>query len=328
MKTIIPSKLKKGDEVLVVAPSRSLGLLSEESKQIANQHFADLGLKLSFAEHIEEMDDFRSSSIKSRVEDLHSGFADKNVKAIITVIGGLNCNQLLRYLDWELIKNNPKVFCGYSDITALNNAIFTKTGLVSYSSPHYSSFGQKLYFDYTLDYFKKCLFESEPFEALPSQKWSDDTWYLNQEDRNLIDNQGFWLLNQGEVQGVILGANLCTFNLLQGTEYFPSLKNSILFIEDDEESLPHTFDRDLQSLIHQPGFAGVKGLVIGRFQKASKMTKDLLEQIIKTKKELLNIPVIANADFGHTDPKITFPIGGAALIKANEHKIKIEILRH
>ncbi len=328
MQAIFPAKLKKGDEVRVIAPSRSLGLLSDETKQIANQRFFDLGLKLSFSKHVMEMDDFRSSSVESRVEDLHQAFADKNVKAILTVIGGFNSNQLLRYLDWGLIKNNPKIFCGFSDITALNNAIFAKTGLVNYSGPHYSSFGQKLYFDYTLDYFKKCFFSEEPFEVLSSLKWSDDTWYLDQNKRALIDNEGFWLISQGQAEGTILGANLCTFNLLQGTEYFPILENSLLFLEDDSESSPHAFDRDLQSLIHQPGFSGAKGLVIGRFQKASQIDKPKLVKIIKSKKELSGLPIIANVDFGHTDPKITFPIGGLVQIKALTNNLKLKILTH
>lgn len=97
----------------------------------------------------------------------------------------------------------------------------------------------------------------------------------------------------------------------------PSLVNSILYIEDDYESNPVTFDRDLQSLIHQAGFEQVQGIVIGRFQKASQMTKDLLIQIIQTKKELRHIPVIADVDFGHTSPLITIPIGGWSAINAD-----------
>ena len=117
-----------------------MAIVSQQARELANNRFAEMGLKLSFGEHIEETDDFMSSSIESRVEDLHKAFSDKNIKAIITVIGGFNCNQILRYLDWDLIKNNSKIFCGYSDITALNNAIFTKTGLVNYSGPHSSFF--------------------------------------------------------------------------------------------------------------------------------------------------------------------------------------------
>ncbi len=325
---IYPTKLKAGDEVRIVAPSLSLAIISEESRKIANNRFLDLGLKLSFGKHLEDKDEFVSSSVEARIEDLHNAFQDKNIKAIITVIGGFNSNQLLKYLDWNLIKNNPKIFCGFSDITALNNAIFAKTGLISYSGPHYSTFGQELYFDYTLKYFKKCLLSEDLFEIIPSEQWSDDSWYKNQKDRTLIKNDGFLLINEGNVSGTIIGANLCTFNLLQGTEYFPDLENSILFIEDDEESLPHTFDRDLQSLIHLPSFSGINGIVIGRFQKASKITNELLIKIIKTKKELDNLPVVANVDFGHTDPKITFPVGGEASLITKEGKVKLELIKH
>ncbi len=327
-KKIYPTKLKSGDDVRIIAPSHSLAIVSKELRKIASDRFLDLGLKLSFGKHLEEKDEFASSSIESRVEDLHNAFRDKNIKAIITVIGGSNSNQLLKYLDWDLIKSNPKIFCGYSDITVLNNAIFTKTGLISYSGPHYSTFGQEFYFDYTLDYFKKCLFSEEAFEIIPSEQWSDDSWYKNQKARNLIKNDGFLVINKGRASGTILGANLCTLNLLQGTEYFPDLQNSILFIEDDTGSLPHTFDRDLQSLIHLPSFGGVKGIVIGRFQKASEMRNELLVKIIKTKKELDKLPVMANVDFGHTDPRITFPIGGEANLTIEDKKIKLELIRH
>lgn len=328
MEKIYPSKLKAGDEVRIIAPSCSMGIISEEIRQIANKRFAELGLKLSFGKHLEEIDDFRSSSIQSRVEDIHNAFGDKNVKAVITVIGGYNSNQLLKYIDWNLIKNNPKILCGYSDITAINNALLAKTGLVSYSGTFYSTLGQELYFEYTLEYFKNCLMSDEPFDIKPSEQWSDDEWYKNQKDRNLIKNDGFLIINEGKVSGTILGANLCTFNLLQGTEYFPDLKDSVLFLEDDDLSSAVIFDRDLQSLIHQPGFENVKGIVIGRFQKVSQITNDLLIQIIKTKKELNNLPVIANVDFGHTSPMITFPIGGEVEIKANKGDPSIKILNH
>ena len=168
----------------------------------------------------------------------------------------------------------------------------------------------------------------EPFEIKPSEQWSDDAWYMNQKERNLIKNNGFLIINEGKASGTILGANLCTFNLLQGTEYFPDLKDSILFIEDDDESLAHTFDRDLQSLIHQPGFEKVKGIVIGRFQKKSEIPNDILIKIIKSKKELNNLPVIANVDFGHTSPIITYPIGGEVNLEVEKGKVKLEILNN
>jgi muramoyltetrapeptide carboxypeptidase LdcA involved in peptidoglycan recycling len=274
------------------------------------------------------MDEFQSNPIDVRIEDLHAAFADKNVKAIFTVIGGFNSNQLLRYINWDLIRDNPKIFCGFSDVTALNNSILAKTGLVTYSGPHYSTFGQKLYLDYTIEYAKKCLMSDEPIDIEPSENWSDDLWYFDQNKRELIKNDGWLVINQGQAEGMIVGGNLCTYNLLQGTEYFPSLDNTVLFIEDDYESLPHHFDRNLQSIIHQPGFEGVKGIVIGRLQKESHMTNDKLIKIIKTKKELDKLPVIANVDFGHTDPKITYPIGGEVKIIASSNNHSITVTRH
>jgi muramoyltetrapeptide carboxypeptidase LdcA involved in peptidoglycan recycling len=169
---------------------------------------------------------------------------------------------------------------------------------------------------------------NDSFEIIPSTQWSDDIWYINQQDRNLIQNDGFLVINQGSAEGTAVGGNLGALNLLQGTEYFPDLADSILFVEDDEATSAEVFDRDLQSLIHLPSFGGVRGIVIGRFQMASKITNDLLVKIIQTKPELNNLPVVANVDFGHTDPKITFPVGRRVNLVAKNGQVKIEVMRH
>lgn len=326
---IVPAKLKRGDVIRVISPARSFALpWIQAVKEFSIKKFDEIGLRLTFGKHVNKIDEFDSSSIKSRIEDLHDAFKDKSVKLVISVIGGFNSNQLLNYIDYDLIKNNPKIICGYSDITALINTIYAKTGMITYSGPHFFNFGDQKSFDYTLEYFQKCFFSENPFKVIPSSKWSDDLWANNQEDRTFYDNEGYWTINEGKSEGTIVGANLCTFNLLQGTEFMPSLKNTILFIEDDLETVPHTFDRDLQSFIHQPGFDLVKGIVIGRFQKKSEIARDLLTKIIKSKKELNCLPIIANVDFGHTTPMITFPIGGTAQISTVNNKAEIEILEH
>ncbi|MBL8008688.1 MAG: LD-carboxypeptidase [Ignavibacteria bacterium] len=327
---MIPPKLKSGDGVRVISPARSLAMpwINEELKEKAIQRFNELSLNLSFAEHVNEINDFSSSSIQSRVSDLHEAFSDKSIQLVITVIGGFNSNQLLRYLDYELIKANPKILCGYSDITALANAVYAKTGLVTYSGPHFFSFGDKLGFDFTLEYFKKCLFEEKPFEIKPSPKWSDDKWANDQINRNFTKNDGFWIINEGEAEGKIIGGNQCTLNLLHGTEYMPDIQESILFIEDDYEAHVATIDRDLQSTIHQPGFEKVRAVVFGRFQPATKMTREFLTKIVKSKKELNPLPVIGNVDFGHTTPIITFPIGGTAKLLVHNNEVILEIIKH
>jgi muramoyltetrapeptide carboxypeptidase LdcA involved in peptidoglycan recycling len=331
MKYIIPAKLKKGDEIRIIAPSRSLSLLKNENLNLAKENLEKQGYKVTFSKNCRESDMFMSSSIKSRVEDIHQAFKDKKVKAILTVIGGFNSNELLSYLDYGLIKNNPKILCGYSDITALTNAITAKTGLVTYSGLHFSTWAMKKGFEYNLEYFNKCLVEDKKYLVESSKMWSDDAWYMNQENRKFEKNEGYVVINKGEAEGTILGGNLCTLNLLQGTEFMPKISNSILFIEDDDMAgslFGVEFNRNLQSLIHQPNFKKVKGIVFGRFQKKAEMTIEKLKYIIQTKKELKSIPIVANVDFGHSNPFITFPIGGTVKISALKNKVQIEILKH
>ena len=321
-----PPKLKKGDVVRVVAPARSLAIISKQTREIANSRFEQMGLELSFGKHVEECDEFGSTTVEARVADLHEAFSDPDVKGVITAIGGFNSNQLLKHLDWDLIGKNPKMFCGYSDITALCNAIYVKTGLVTFYGPHYSTFGQKLYMDYTMDYFKKCVMEGggATFEAQASENWSDDMWFLDQDKRAPARNGGFVVLGgNGVACGTAIGGNLCTFNLLHGTEFMPDFAETVLFLEDDETTNAVTFDRDLQSVIHQPGFEGVNAIVIGRFQKNSEVRLELLQKIVESKQELADVVVVAGADFGHTEPKFTWPVGGVAKVEVSGKKARI-----
>lgn len=324
----IPKKLKASDEVRVISPATSLAVISAEVRESALANLKKVGLKITFSQNAEECDGFSSASIASRIADLHTAFLDPHVKGILTTLGGYNSNQLLRYLDYDLITSNPKILCGYSDITALATAIYAKTGLVTYSGPHFSTFGMRQGLEYTIKAFKECLLNEDPYPLLPAKEWSDDPWFREQDDRQFEQNEGYIIINEGDCAGSLWGGNLCTLNLLQGTEYMPSIANSILLLEDDFESQPLTFDRDLQSLLHQPEFGQVKGVIIGRFQRASNMSREQLEQIIRSKSELHDIPVIINADFGHTTPQFTFPIGGSARLVAENGRVEFSILEH
>ena len=316
---ITPSRFLPGDEIRIIAPSQSMKIVSNECQQRATQRLEHIGLTVSFGKNCTSTNDFNSSSIQERLADLHEAFEDKKIKGILTVLGGYNSNQLLDGIDYELIQANPKIFCGYSDITALQNAFLRKTGLVTYSGPHYSTFGCKLAVDWIITQFQKATFHNQIGEITPSDQWSDDPWYLNQDNRQFINNEGLWVISEGDAEGIIVGGNLSTLCLLCGTQYFPNLDKAILFLEDDFESHVNLFDRQLQQLTMQPNFDGVQALVIGRFQNASKITRAQLDQLIKNKDKLKNIPVIANADFGHTMPFFTFPIGGTARLSANNN---------
>ncbi|MCM1324597.1 MAG: LD-carboxypeptidase [Acetobacter sp.] len=318
MQKIIPERLKKGDKVMVIAPARGIKIIGQDARKIAKERLESLGLEVVFAPNTtdDNWDYMGSSSIEKRVADIHTAFADKSVKGIMTIIGGANSNQLLKYLDYDLIKNNPKIFCGFSDITALENALLAKTGLVVYYGPHFSSLGMKYGCDYTFEHFVKMLVTDGKDDITSSEIWSDDLWFLDQEKREFEANEGYWNIHNGEACGTIIGGNLCTFNLLLGTEFRPEFsKDTILFIEDTETTSLAEFERNLQALIHQPDFENVKALVIGRFQKGSKVTREGLEYILNTKAELKNIPILANVDFGHTAPLLTIPLGGTAILK-------------
>ena len=331
--SIVPQKLASGDEIRVVAPARSLSIIGEKNTALAKKKLESTGYTVTFSEHCLECDLFASSSIQSRIADLHAAFADKKVKAILTAIGGFNSNQLLPHLDYDLIKKNPKILCGYSDITALANGIFAKTGIVTYSGPHFSTFAMQKEFEFTQDYFNKCLVKKMSIAVVASKYWSDDQWYLDQEKRELHKNDGLWIIQEGSgsATGTIVGGNITIFSLLFGTPYMPNLKDAIVFLEDDELAKGDTavlFDDKLHSLFQQPGADGIKGIVIGRFQKKSNIQREHIAFMFKNMTNLNSIPVVANVDFGHTYPLITFPIGGKAELLVKDGNAALRILDH
>ena len=131
------------------------------------------------------------------------------------------------------------------------------------------------------------------------------------------------MLNEGKAEGTLLGGNLGTFNLLLGTEYRPAFeKDTILFVEDTSEASIFTFMRNLTALSYQPDFKNVRGLIIGRFQKGSKVTRDQLEYILKNVAPLSKLPAVANVDFGHSTPLLTLPVGGFAAIDGDKIRLK------
>jgi muramoyltetrapeptide carboxypeptidase len=325
---MIPAKLRPGDEVRIVSPAISLGLIPEDQRTMARERFEALGLRLSFSRNVEVLDRFDSSPVEARVSDLHEAFADPGVRGVITTLGGYNSNQLLGYLDYDLIGTNPRVFCGFSDITALATAIHARTGLVTYSGPHFTTFGMRWGIEYTTEYFGRCLMREEPFEVLPADTWSDDPWYEDQNDRDFVPNPGYEIIHEGEAEGKLLGGNLGTLALLFGSPYLPELEGTLLLLEDDEEETAVDFDRHLQSLIHQPGFSDVGGIMVGRFQRASHMDLDTLRAIIGSKRELDGLPIVADASFGHTTPQFTFPIGGYGRLRAENSRAEFRIDEH
>ena len=266
--------VEKGDEVRIIAPSRGVKIIGQDVRALAEKRLNELGLKVSYAENAvdENWDELGTTSVQKRVDDIMNAFKDSNVKAIMTMIGGFNSNQILPYLDYAVIKANPKILCGFSDITALLDAIYARTGLITFSGPHFSSLGMLKGCDYTITNMVKMLMEKGENEVEPSKEWSDDLWFIDQEKRDFIPNEGYWVLNNGQAKGTLLGGNLGTFNLLLGTAFRPKFEpNTILFVEDTSESSIFSFMRNLTALTYQEDFKNVKGVLIGRFQKETRL---------------------------------------------------------
>lgn len=324
---MIPDKLKPGDEVRVIAPACSASDIDERVLDRAKAALESLGLKVTFSKNAFSRNQRGCPMDDEKVEDLQEAFMDENVKCVLAAIGGFNSNQLLGRIDWQIIKDNPKIFGGFSDITVLNHAILAKTGLVTYAMPNFYCFGLPPEANYSLEYFRRCLFLDQPAELVvqQSETFYDLPWdYDEASPRQALENDGPRVVQSGLAEGVMIGGNLCSLNLLNGTEYFPKVEDDIILcIEDDSyDSIPETVERNFQSLMQQPFFRQVKAILVGRFQGESRATDDMISDIILSKNIDSKIPVIVDLDFGHTDPKFTYPVGGKCKVVAGSN-IKI-----
>lgn len=324
---MIPDKLKSGDEVRVVALARSASDIDERVLERAKVALESLGLKVTFSKNAFSRNQRGCPTDDEKVEDLQEAFMDENVRCILAAIGGFNSNQMLCKINWQIIKDNPKIFGGFSDITVLNHAILAKTGLVTYAMPNFYCFGLPPETNYSLEYFRRCLFADQPAELVvqQSETFYDFPWnYDEVSPRQALENSGPRVVQSGSAEGVMIGGNLCSLNLLNGTEYFPRIEGDIILcIEDDSyDSIPETVERNIQSLMQQPFFRQVKAILVGRFQGESRATNDMISDIILSKSIDSKIPMIVNLDFGHTDPKFTYPVGGKCEVVAGSN-IKI-----
>ena len=311
-------RLKKGDHIRVVSPSSSIERIGGvEANVAAKEKLEALGFRLSFSEHYFENDIFDSAPIASRVADLEAAFANETVDAILTTIGGFNCNELLPYLDFDLIAQNPKIFCGYSDTTALLNAIYAKTGMQTYMGPAYSSFKMREGQDYQTQAWLNAVTQ-DTYQLTPSLEWSSDAWYLPNAPRTFYPTE--WkVYNPGQASGIAIGGNLSTFALLHGTEFAPKPDKYILFLEEAEEDHYVEFTRHFAALLQV--YPNPQAVLIGRFPKETEMTEEILLTILDKHPILKKVPVLYDLDFAHTQPLFTITIGGQVEIDTKTFSI-------
>jgi muramoyltetrapeptide carboxypeptidase LdcA involved in peptidoglycan recycling len=288
--------------------------------EAATARLADeFGFHVTFGDHVRETGPLKTGPVAGRVADLHAAFADPDVALVLALRGGYHSHQLLPHLDYDLIAANPKAFCGYSDITALQAALLARCDLVTYSGPVFNTFAIREPGNATVEFFRRCLFGSEPVNWHAGEEWFSD-------DSEVAKNAGWLVLQPGTATGRLTGGNLITLGLLQGSAYWPDLDRSVLVVEASGFTGPAEFDQLLTSLL-QTG-AAPRAVLIGRFHPKSKMTSDLLAHIVATKPQLHGLPVLADLDVGHTNPLYTFPVGGECYLAADPGAVEVALTVH
>lgn len=333
-----PSGLNKGDTIALLSLSTGLAGIFPHRLDKAKKFLESEGFKIKEYSTTREFLDGKAGTPEKRAKDLMQAFNDKKVKAIICTIGGMHANEIVPLLDYELIKENPKIFCGYSDISVLHGAIFTKTGLTTFYGPAaLTQFGEyPRPMDYTLDYFYKALTGLGEISVIePSENWTDEflDWgdkESGERPRKMQVNKGHDWLKKGKAKGKIIGGCLGPLLKLMGTQYNIDYKNKILLIETPEgqeftkgEPLSY-IDSQIMDLRNAGVFDVINGLIIGRGFGYSVEDRKKFKNIIKQHVKPYNFPVLADVNIGHTDPIITLPLNVEVTLDSEKNLFSVD----
>lgn len=305
-KRIKPPALKKGDVIGIVSPASSPDDFSRIDKGVA--YLESLGYRVKLGKHIYRRNGYLSANDDERAEDLNEMFSDPQVRAIICVRGGYGTPRILDKINYSAIRKNPKIFVGYSDITALQLAIFKKTGLITFSGP---MLAVDIYSDFDP-------YAEEFFWRILTSK-SDKIQIKNPDDKDIS------VLSHGKSTGILLGGNLSLLASVIGTKFQPDFSNSVLVVEDIGEE-PYRIDRYFSQLKNSGVLSKIKACVLGQFTDCAPKEPEkslTLEQIFQDYLGNLKIPVIANLSYGHIPKKITLPIGAKIRIDTKRKMIAI-----
>jgi muramoyltetrapeptide carboxypeptidase len=303
--------LKPGDTVALVSPSSYVFDLW--SIETAASRLESLGLKTKVSRNARARHGYMAGTARERVDDLHEAFTDRSVAAVVCLGGGYGTERLLDSLDYGLIRRNPKVLLGYSDITGLHLAISKKAGLVTFHGPMATSALPA----WTLDYFRRAVFSSEPIGELTNPPETD----------SLSPAFPRHTVAAGAARGPIAGGNLTLISTTMGTPYEIETKGKILFLEDTGEA-PYRVDRMLTQLKLAGKFADCAGVVWGTCSDCTTAhsgfeinlsISDLVDEILGD----IGKPVLAGLLFGHTKEKVTLPIGVEAEMDASAKRVAI-----
>ena len=287
MNLIKPKKLKQGDTITFIAPS---GNIDEDKVLNAKKYFEDKGYKIKLGEHIFDNDRYMAGNDTDRAKDLENAFKDNQTDAILCVRGGYGALRIIDKIDYNIIKNNPKIFCGYSDITVLSAIILKKTGLITFSSPMpKGDFQPEEINEYT---------EKQFFKTLTN-------------DKITVSAQNLKTYKSGNAKGIIIGGNLASVASLCGTDFIPDDK-FIFFAEDLNEPV-YKIDKYFRQLLNIKKFKkNISSIILGDFLDSE--PKEQLDELFFEFAKELNIPTFGGYYITHDKQKDTIPIGGFATL--------------
>lgn len=299
---MIPNRLKKGDKIGIIAPSNPI---REEDLEEINKSILLIegsGYEPVFAKNAFSNSTGYGASPLEKAQDINEMFNNKDVKMIWMARGGENSNSTFDYLDFDIIKNNPKIICGYSDSVPVLNVINLKTGLVTYMGETFKSLTS-----WETDYSYRQIINK--LELGKSNLFEEDD-----ECKTIIE---------GKAEGELIGGNLSLTTLFASGKYKADFKNKILVMEDlGFESGPEAIVRYLYVLKQNGIFEDISGIWIGNYEHESKISLERI--VLDVLGENYNKPIIKSNNFGHTDRKMVIPIGVKAEIDTkNKEKIRL-----
>ena len=314
MNIIKPKALKKGDTIGLICPASGPHDLSRIEKSAA--YFGKLGYNVLIGKNAFKSDGYLAGSDKERRDDVLSMFTNKNIKALICIRGGYGSGRLLDMLPYDVIRKNPKILAGYSDITTLQSALLSQSGIISIAGPMAAVDFYNAPDTYTEENFWRLVTQSKAFGIIPLP--------AGNEVRSI---------RKGISEGVLFGGNLATLTSLLGTPYFPKPDNKILLIEDVDE-MPHRIDRMLNQLRLSGVLGKLKGVIAGKFtdcnEPAGKQNTFTVDEVLENYLGKLKVPVITNFPHGHTKHIASLPIGGKVRVNGNKGTVEIleSVVKH
>jgi muramoyltetrapeptide carboxypeptidase len=318
---IKPPRLRRGDVVGVFSPSSEIHSFPRRTGR-ALEALSAAGYVPRLASNARAKLGKLAGSAQQRAQDLHELVRMNDVRAILCTTGGHSTNSLLPLIDFELLRAHPKILCGYSDATALLGAAYARANLCTFHGPallpSFGEFGGP--FRFTLNWFTGVAGHAEtpPTLARPTQ-WTDAYRHWDRDDselRPLRPTTPWVCLAPGSVEGVLVGGNLSTLVRLLGTPYMPDLRGAVLFLEETE-STPAQIEALLQQLSQSGVLEHVRGLVFGLTHGFTDDPEYSLYDVLRGAIQRRPFPILADVDFGHTDPRLTLPLGVACRLDAD-----------